>query len=285
MKNRFFLILFYFVLFLSARLFGNDWQEIPPWIDFEIVADTKTIHGSRLVSIFPENKDLQEKLNEMITGASFDYFRDVLRVRVTGTMYYPGKEGHGLVEFFGTFSEQKIIEFLKTKLGDPVEEKFCGVMIYKAKDRKNALAFLGNTEMLLGNIENVKALIQRRCLNPTNRAFESDKKGLSSGELISITIWHPEKIIKNVFSKKTESLRQKNGLASLFGLLISTAEKTLPGCTLSINVFSSKVEGSLFRPKSSNDPLIHACIEFNTSELLPQSIFEDLRTIIGNLKN
>lgn len=152
-------LLFLAVSFVPA--FAANLEPIPEGADIVVfVNNHANLPLGNLLSAGPLPPPVKQKIEEFFAATSFNPLKDITRVQLMVKKGASKREDNAVFVLSGTFNKDKIMAFIKDKLGQAVdEEKYGTATLYKAKDEKGGLCFLDNSKVALGTLPAVKTFI------------------------------------------------------------------------------------------------------------------------------
>jgi hypothetical protein len=146
-------------------------QDLPPAVHY-LPADSQAVFGMNVQAFIASpvyaqfvqkhEQEIGKDLSEVIAQTGVDPRRDITYIIAAGR---PSQQkGAGVVIAVGTFNQAAITSFIESK-GTPIKLDYKGAMVLmmpEANKPEKGIAFLSNTEIALGDLESLKAVIDVR---------------------------------------------------------------------------------------------------------------------------
>lgn len=166
------------LLLAAGPVLAVELEPIPVGADLVLFVNNHSgLPLGNLLDVAPVPAPVREKINEFFAATSFNPLKDISRVQVMVKKGATKPEDNVVIVLAGTFNRDKILDFLKSKVGQGIEEEKSGdLTLLKSKDGKGGLCFLDNTHVAFGTLAAVNVFIEAK--SGTNLSTEFD--GLKS---------------------------------------------------------------------------------------------------------
>lgn len=281
--------LFIFVLSLLPAM-AIDLEPIPNGADIVILVNNHSgLPLGDVLTAAPIPPMLKGKLDEFFTATSFNPLKDVSRVQLMVKKGATKRDDNAVAVLSGTFNKAKIMDFIKGKFGQGIEEENLGnLTLYSSKDGKGGLCFLDNSKVALGTLAAVKVFLEAKAGTDISKNFDSLKDLLTDKTYAAVMVGGKEFLQKEMqkSSEKREARREKRQRPQnpIGKMLESYLTEGVAPQGIFVQLLESKLEAKVFYDRSgSKSNFIHASIEIGDPKITVEKLFAELLKVLPEL--
>ncbi len=165
MFRKFFYTVLVFVALSLVPAQAVDLEPIPAGADLVVFVNNHSgLPLGDLLKAAPIPPMAREKMDEFFAATAFNPLKDISRAQLMLKKGATKSEDHASIVLTGTFSKDKIMGFIKEKIGQAAfdEENIGNLTVYKSKDEKGGLCFIDATRVAFGTLPALRAYFDAR---------------------------------------------------------------------------------------------------------------------------
>ena len=188
-----------------------DLEPIPAGADLVVFVNNHSgLPLGDLLKAAPIPPMAREKIDEFFAATAFNPLKDISRAQLMLKKGATKREDHASVVLTGTFNQDKIMGFIKDKIGPDVfgEESLGRLTIYKSKDEKGGLCFIDASRVAFGTLPALRAYIDALDGKELSSEFNELKPQLNDKAYAAVMIGGREFLKKEMDKNKTRRLER-----------------------------------------------------------------------------
>ena len=188
-----------------------DLEPIPAGADLVVfVNNHSALPLGDLLKAAPIPPIAREKIDEFFAATAFNPLKDISRAQLMLKKGASKREDHASIVLSGSFNKDKIIGFIKDKIGSEVfgEENVGRLTIYKSKDEKGGLCFIDGSRLAFGTLPALRAYIDALDGKELSNEFNELKPHLSDKAYAAVMIGGREFLKKEMDKNKNRRLER-----------------------------------------------------------------------------
>jgi len=279
-----------FVVLSYVPVQAIDLEPIPAGADLVVFVNNHSgLALGDLLKAAPIPPIAREKIDEFFAATAFNPLKDISRAQLMLKKGATKREDHASVVLTGSFNKEKIMGFIKDKVGSEVfnEESVGRLTIYKSKDEKGGFCFIDASRLAFGTLPALRAYIDALDGKEISSEFNELKPHLSDKAYAAVMIGGREFLKKEMDKNKKRRLermekmgRGPNPAAEWLSEYIT--EGVEPQGVF-IQLLDSKLEAKLMYSRGSAKNSVQAMIEITDPKIAISKMFGEFVKILPQL--
>lgn len=200
------------IAFLSSvPVQAVDLEPIPAGADLVVFVNNHSeLALGDLLKAAPIPPVAREKIDEFFAATAFNPLKDISRVQLMLKKGATKREDHASIVLTGSFNQEKIMGFIKDKIGSEVfnEESVGRLTIHKSKDEKGGLCFIDASRVAFGTLPALRAYIDALDGKEISNEFNELKPQLNDKAYAAVMIGGREFLKKEMDKNKNRRLER-----------------------------------------------------------------------------
>ncbi|MEW6708755.1 MAG: hypothetical protein AB1403_02945 [Candidatus Riflebacteria bacterium] len=234
-----------------------------------------------LLNAVPLPPPAKQKLDEFFSATSFNPLEDVVKVQVMVKKGETKREDNAVIVLSGKFNQEKIVGFIKEKIGQAIdEEKMGNLTVYRSKDGKGGLCFIDGGKVAFGTLPAVKVFLEARDGKELSSDFDELKPILSDKAFVAVMVGGSEFMKKEMEKNREKRLarleklqRPQNPVARIMEEYIT--EGVEPTGFIA-QLQSSRIEVKLSYRRGQQNNQVQASVEIADPKLTIEKLYGEL---------
>ncbi len=276
-------------LFLAPAM-AVEMEPIPAGADIVVyVNNHSNLPLGDLLTVAPLPPMAKQKIDEFMAATSFNPFKDISRFQAMIKKGVRRSEDKAVMVFSGSFNKDKILGFIKEKLGKEfAEEKLGELTLYKSNDEKGGLCFINNSKVALGSMEALKVFLEALNGKEVSSDYDELKKLVDDKAYAAVMVGGKE-FLKNEVEKSRERRQARmekmprgpNPVAKWLDAYLSdgTEAQGIFG-----QLLNNKVEGKIIYSRGeTRNNFIQGSFEVNDPKISIEKMFAEFLKVVAEL--
>ncbi|PKL45312.1 MAG: hypothetical protein CVV42_18730 [Candidatus Riflebacteria bacterium HGW-Riflebacteria-2] len=280
-----------FVVLSFVPVQAVDLEPIPAGADLVVFVNNHSgLPLGDLLKAAPIPAMAREKIDEFFTATAFNPLTDISQAQLMLKKGATKREDHASVVLTGSFNKDKVMGFIKDKIGSDVfdEETIGKLTVYKSKDEKGGLCFIDATKVAFGTLPALRAYIDARDGKEISGEYNELKPQMSDKAYAVLMIGGQELLKKEMDKNKARRLerlekapRGPNPLAKWLSEYLSEGVEPKG---IFVQLLDSRIEAKFLysRGKEKNNS-VQASIEVSDPKIAISKMFGEFVNILPQL--
>lgn len=281
MIRKFFLALLMLFVLSTLPVQALELEPIPEGADIVVVIDNHSglpLHNILAAAPIPEMA--REKMNEFFSATSFNPLKDIRRVQLMVKKGASKKEDNAVAVLSGSFNPAKLQEFIRSKLGQGVDEEKSGdLTIFTAKDGKVALCLIDGSKAAIGTPPALKVFLDARSGSGLSQEYAELKKLLHEKPYAALMIGGKE-FLKKEMAKNREKRKARLERRADRNPVGKMLEEYLTEGVEPVGVFAqlldNRIEAKIFYDRNGNKNSLNAMVEIIDPKITIDKLFGEI---------